>query len=111
MSGIEFFIVEIDRVTHLHTNLYRFPSAGYRQSVSFGSFFWGKNQRNYSPTKIYVATSVSHLEMQRGWPSLISKHKVAELDSDRVIYCKSLFDFYDKVGYNRKQRKWLNTHP
>ena len=92
-----------------HVRYFMIPmEMGYRQSISFNSFFNGVKKRNQSKQFLYVADSYEHLLELVALGAPISKMKLDGLKINPPIQCKDLYDFYKKIGYERKTRKYIN---
>jgi hypothetical protein len=89
----------------------------YTQHISFTWFCERELKRAY-PDESKIPKGMNYAEYARsikycsdmtsfipGGNSSFLQH--AEIDPKNVIRCKGLFDFYEKVGYDRKKKKYI----
>ena len=75
----------------------------YRESVSLNSFFYGKRQRCWKSRKkgaVHLYTCRHSVE----W-NLHSKFMADSVEWE-YIPTTGLWDFYNKIGYDYKKKKW-----
>lgn len=77
---------------------------GYREGVSLNSFFFGRKKRCWK-SRVKGAVHLFTLNHEDDWEF----HKKFMRDSVEWEYIPTanLWDFYSKIGYDYKTRKWL----
>ena len=101
--NISYFVSEVCLKTYIHVRCFVFDPGGYKASVSFNSFFFGSG-RNKSDKFIYCPTHLSDIFMLQDHKFEASK--LAKIDSGEAIFCEDVFDFYKKIGYDYKTKKY-----
>ncbi len=97
---------------NLKTNVRRafvFNDAGYREIISFNGFFHGLKNRNlngnWNDGLLYFVVHTGAFERIAGFKCW--ENDLAEsIKKDNVIICENLYDFYKKIGFNRKTKKY-----
>jgi hypothetical protein len=102
-----YLVTEIDQVDFSKNRYFIFPIGSYRQCIAFNPFFWGKNQ--YWRKSKEMTYHVKHLEETKelakfGCP--MSKNLLKRLDDTPPIKCVDFYDFLDKIGFDRKTKKY-----
>ncbi len=83
----------------------------YRQTVSLNSFFTGTKKRNWAPDgRLYILSTMIEYEIDKD----IAKSTLLKLGVDisikhSGIVFNGIWDFYSKVGYDRKNKKWIQS--
>lgn len=99
-----YFVNEVCEDSCKHLRCFIFEIGGYRCSVSFNSFFFGKKIHNRNGAKVYCPTHVSEIIQFGG---SFERHKLDKINNGTAIVCKDVFDFYKKIGYDYKSKKYL----
>lgn len=90
-------------------------SLGYRDGLSFNSFFNGLKYRNCRPQKkeaLQDGTFYSYMDVHDYASRLKTGKVIAEMlksdkfDMPKPVDVGSLQEFYDLIGYNRKTKRW-----
>lgn len=102
--NITCFVSEVCLKTYEHRRCFVLRPGGYRATTSFNSFFFGRGS-NKSDKFIYCPTHVSELFMLENFKFEASK--LAKIDSGEAIFYEDVFDFYKKIGYDYKSKKYL----
>lgn len=91
----------------------------YIQTVSYSYFHDRELKRAfpYGPTNIpengmnwmQYARTIKYCSEHSGWPGKTVKEYLDGIgvDSSKVTVCKGVWDFYNKIGYDRKAKKYL----
>jgi len=86
--------------------VYTFLGLTYRESISYGWFFYGDKRRNFNDKILYTIVHPSEFEIMKDFPGCKEMLVKGILDRGEDIKCKNLYDFYEKIGYNRKTKKY-----
>jgi hypothetical protein len=78
----------------------------YRHLTSFNSFFHGKNRKNENENYLYYMQYGFDLLAMFKHGSFFAKTDIERIKTLGVEVCTDLYDFYTKIGYNRKTRKY-----
>lgn len=106
---MKLYVTEIDRSTSKHTKLYVFDvddgkNICYRSRVSSNAFFHSTKQRNWGKSFIYVEKHKEEFDI-----NLESTMRVfgENIYKDCTVNLNNLWEFYNAIGYNYKQKKYL----
>lgn len=90
-------------------NIYCFNTAGYRENISFSWFFHGLKRRNENRQRNlwYIDKFIGAYERVKGLKCHETEVYLPILESGDFIVCENLYDFYEKIGWDRKKQKYL----
>jgi hypothetical protein len=104
-------VIELDlniEVRSQAKDVYCFTLAGYRETISFNSFFHGLKQYCENKKTGFLYRPIYTPAYER-----LKRHKCYEteiylplLEAGNFIACENLYDFYSKIGWNRKEKKY-----
>lgn len=101
-------VQEVNVRTGERRRVFVFNEAGYREITSFNAFFHGLKEKNRNGNLLYSVTFTGAFERIKGfkcWETEVEKIIL----SGKAIVCSSLYDFYAKIGYNRKTRSYASA--
>lgn len=104
----EFFVSEVDTESKgKHKRYFLFSESKYQSIVSLNCFFFGKKKRNWNGKLLYCVHNVFEIiELVEKYNSFFDKPYYDAIKSNTCIKCDGLYDFYKKIGYNRKTKKY-----
>lgn len=95
----QYIVTELDRTTGTHVRYYLVPKCdSYRSAVSLNAFAWGTRRYNRSINKWYIFRRIDDL-----YPTDIMLNI---LEEGTCIRCEGIFDFYKKIGFDYKKKKF-----
>lgn len=103
----EYIATEIDQVDFSKNRYFIFPIGGYRQCLSFNPFFYGTKQ--YWRKSKDMTYHVKHLAEEQRLAELgspLSINFLKRLNQIPPIRCVDFYDFLDKIGFDRKTKKY-----
>lgn len=89
-------------------NIYCFTLAGYRERISYNWFFHGLKNRNDNKDKNLFYRVYFNLAFERikGLKCKETVEILPKLEAGDFIVCDNLYDFYEKIGWDRKAQKY-----
>lgn len=80
----------------------------YRHTMSFNAFFNSVKVRNRNGRLLYVFSFFNNGPLLILGESTIDKYKQEEIKKNPPIECLDIRDFFLKIGYNYKKKKFEN---
>ncbi len=108
----KYVVLEIDLMTGEWVRTYLLYSTDsewkYIDMVSLSCFFESIKRRNRNPNRLFML-KIAKEELEfylNPQTTILSKDLVNFLESNTPVVCKDIWDFYRKIGYNYKTKKY-----
>lgn len=90
--------------------IYKIKEVPYRQHISYSAFLSYKHKRNYvdGMNHFFINKSADDFEFEDEMAANTAKlcGKTYVPRERKIIECKDVYDFYDKIGYNRHKKRF-----